>query len=224
MTQNLPGEGQPAPSYSIDPNEYERLRQENYRLSQEQEQYQGFLEQLSPHAERVKRLLADDTAARIFDDSISAYESIQQRSKPSLPPEWDPERNPVVKRILDMDERISKFDQRTQAYDQQVQEQANQKIVAESIDFARRLASEYPVLAENNWRGFNAIVAYSQTRNVPLELAAEELKPMYAQTNPAVGAPTLRSGAGQIGVPTPTPRSEGDLKERFVQIMTQGTR
>jgi phosphoenolpyruvate carboxylase len=225
MSQNLnPGDGNSAPSFSVSPQEYAALQQRARELEQYQQESQQFLERLSPIAPHVKRLLEDEEARQVYDDSLNAYDTVRKRQQPQLSREWDPEINPYLKKLDNIAETVSKFSERAEAYERQEKEQANQRLLQENAKYAEDLVKQYPVLAENGYSGIEAIAMRSMQRGISFTEAAAQLEPLYKTPNrQAVDAPTLRSGAGLQGVPGPSHKTV-NMKDRFLEIMDGANR
>jgi len=180
-----------------------------YRARSEQ-----FLEQLTPHEARIKKLLEDGDAARVFDDSVSAYDRIREERKPKLPIEWDPEQNPLLKRMMKVADTVDSWDTRSKQLEQQQAVEANQRVVHEATTYAEQLIKDVPQLAENNFAGIKSIAAFATQSNLAFKDAAEQLMPVFRrqQTTPPK---SLRPNQGAPGVPQRSEKPGDDDRSMF---------
>jgi hypothetical protein len=213
-----PGGGLTPPS-SIDPNEYAQMQQQLRELQQYQSETQSVFEQLSPHSARIKRMVEDENAARLFDDSLASYEALSARNKPKLSDEWNPEVNPWLKKIDEVYDQVKSFAKESTDYKQQQQEQVNQRLLSENTKLSEQLIEKFPHLAEGDYAGIKMIASYGIQNKMSFADAASALEPAYKRERSI--EPTLRTTAGAPGVPG---ASEGkldnvDLVERATQLI-----
>jgi hypothetical protein len=208
------GVGEPSPgggftppsSPAIDAGEYARMQQQLRELQQYQQETQSVFDQLAPHSARIKRMVEDESAARLFDDSLASYEALQSRNKPKLSDEWNPEINPYLKKIDELYDEVKTFRKQSDEYGQQQQQQVNQRLLSENTKLSEQLIEKYPHLAENDYIGIKAIASYGIQNKMSFADAASALEPTYKRDRAV--EPTLRTTAGAPGVPG---ASEGKL-------------
>jgi hypothetical protein len=193
-----PGGGFTPPS-SIDAGEYARMQQHVRELEQYQTETQAVFEQLSPHSARIKRMVEDESAARLFDDSLASYEALSARSKPKLGDEWNPENNPWLKKIDEVYDEVKSFRKQSDAYGEQQQQQVNQRLLSENTKLSEQLIEKFPHLAEADYAGIKMIASYGIQNKMSFSDAASALEPAYKRERSV--EPTLRTTAGAPGVP-----------------------
>lgn len=193
-------------------------------LEQYQRESQEVFERLQPHSARIKRIVEDEDAARLFDDSLASYETLRERSKPKLPPEWDPEVNPYIKKIDEMSSKIAAFEQQSQKYQEQQQAEVNQRLLEENTKLSQQLVEKYPLLAERDYAGIKMIASYGIQNKVSFAEAASALEPIYKREGSV--EPTLRTNSGAPGVPATSERqsTEKDLIERATELIREQQR
>jgi hypothetical protein len=202
-----PGGGlTPPPQSVIDPNEYSRMQQQLRELQQYQSETQSVFDQLAPHSARIKRMVEDESAARLFDDSLASYEALSARNKPKLPDEWNPETNPWLKKIDEVYDEVKSFRKQSDAYGEQQQQQVNQRLLAENTKLSEQLIEKFPHLAEGDYAGIKMIASYGIQNKLSFADAASALEPAYKRERSV--EPTLRTTAGAPGVPG---ASENDI-------------
>lgn len=198
VSEPSPGGGFTPPS-SIDANEYTQMQQRVRELEQYQTETQSVFDQLAPHSARIKRMVEDESAARLFDDSLASYEALQSRNKPKLSDEWNPEVNPWLKKIDAMYDQVQSFAKDTGEYKQQQQEQVNQRLLSENTKLSEQLIEKFPNLAEGDYAGIKMIASYGIQNKMSFADAASALEPAYRRERTV--EPTLRTTAGAPGVP-----------------------
>lgn len=214
-----PSGGGFTPPSSIDANEYAQMQNRVRELEQYQTETQSVFEQLSPHSARIKRMVEDENAARLFDDSLASYEALSARNKPKLSDEWNPEVNPWLKKIDAMYDQVQTFAKDSGDYKQQQQEQVNQRLLQENTKLSEQLIEKFPHLAEGDYAGIKMIASYGIQNKLSFADAASALEPAYKRERSV--EPTLRTNVGAPGVPG---ASEGkldnvDLVERATQLI-----
>lgn len=209
----------PPSTPAIDPQEYTRLQQRARELEQYQQETQAVFEQLSPHSARIKRMVEDENAARLFDDSLASYEAMQARHKPKLGDEWNPENNPWLKKIDELYDEVKGFRKQSDEYQNAQQQQVNQRLLAENTKISEQLIEKYPHLAENDYAGIKMIASYGIQNKLSFSDAASALEPAYRRD--AKTEPTLRSNVGAPGVPGASERREEniDLVARATELI-----
>jgi hypothetical protein len=216
------GAGVPVPSPSIDPNEYAQMQARLSELENYQLESQEVFNQLQPHSARIKRLIEDETAQRIFDDSLSAYESMQQRNKPKLSDEWNPEVNPYLQKLEKVYDVVNNFEQKASQYEQVQQNEANQRLLAENTKLSEQLIEKFPHLAEQNYAGISMIAAYGLQNKMSFSDAARALEPVYRRET---AEPTLRPELGAPGIPgNSTKDGEVDMVQRAAELIREQQR
>jgi hypothetical protein len=201
-----PGGGFTPPSSGIDAGEYARMQQHVRELEQYQTETQAVFDQLSPHSARIKRMVEDESAARLFDDSLASYEALSQRNKPKLSDEWNPEVNPWLKKIDAMYDQVQSFAKDSGDYKQQQQQEVNQRLLSENTKLSEQLIEKFPHLAESDYAGIKMIASYGIQNKMSFADAAGALEPAYKRERSV--EPTLRTNVGAPGVPG---NSEGKL-------------
>lgn len=200
VSEPSPGGGFTPPAQSgIDPNEYARMQQQLRELQQYQQETQSVFDQLAPHSARIKRMVEDESAARLFDDSLASYEALAARNKPKLSDEWNPEVNPWLKKIDAMYDQVQSFAKDSGDYKQQQQEQVNQRLLQENTKLSEQLIEKFPHLAEADYAGIKMIASYGIQNKMSFADAASALEPAYKRERSV--EPTLRTTAGAPGVP-----------------------
>jgi hypothetical protein len=194
-----PGGGFTPPSPGIDVNEYAQMQQQLRELQQYQTETQSVFDQLAPHSARIKRMVEDESAARLFDDSLASYEALSARNKPKLPEEWNPETNPWLKKIDEVYDEVKSFRKQSDAYGEQQQQQVNQRLLSENTKLSEQLIEKFPHLAEHDYIGIKAIASYGIQNKMSFADAASALEPTYRRDRAV--EPTLRTTAGAPGVP-----------------------
>jgi len=195
---------------SVDP----QLQAELDELRGYRQRSEEFFTRLTPHQERIEKLLADQDAARVFDDSYGAFERIKAERAPKLPPEWDVEQNPLLKRMMKVADTVDSWDSRSKQMEQQQAQEANQRVVHEATAYAEQIIKDNPALAESNFAGIKAIAAYATSSNLPFKEAAEALMPVFrrqATTPPK----SLRPNQGAPGVPQRSEKPDDDGRSMF---------
>jgi hypothetical protein len=214
----IPDGGNSTPSSSIDPAimaELEELR--SYRTEAQQ-----VFDQLTPHQARIKRMLEDPTAAQIYDDSLSSYDMLQQRNKPKLSQEWDPETNPYLKKIDEVYDTVKNFSKQSETYQKQQQDEINQRLLQENTKLSEQLVEKFPHLAEQNYAGISMIASYGLQNKMSFADAARALEPVYRRES---AEPTLRSGAGVSGVPGASEKGDNvDMVQRAAELIREQQR
>jgi hypothetical protein len=200
VSESSPGGGFTPPAQSgIDPNEYSRMQQQLRELEQYRTETQSVFDQLAPHSARIKRMVEDESAARLFDDSLASYEALSARNKPKLSDEWNPEINPYLKKIDELYDEVKTFRKQSDEYGQQQQQQVNQRLLQENTKLSEQLIEKYPHLAEHDYVGIKAIASYGIQNKMSFADAASALEPTYRRDRAV--EPTLRTTAGAPGVP-----------------------
>lgn len=216
VSEPSPGGGFTPPSQGIDPQEYASMRQRMQELEQYQQETQAVFNTLSPHSERIKRMVEDENAARLFDDSLASYEALAERNKPKLSNEWDPNVNPWLKKIDEVYDQVKNFAQESSAYKQQQAQEVNQRLLDDNTKLSQQLIDKYPNLAEGNYAGIKMIASYGIQNQLSFADAASALEPVYKRESRV--EPTLRANAGAPGVPG---ASEGKLED--VNLVARAT-
>jgi regulator of replication initiation timing len=215
VSEPSPGGGFTPPS-SVDPNEYAQMQQKLRELEQYQQETQSVFDQLSPHSARIKRMVEDENAARLFDDSLASYEALSARNKPKLSDEWNPEVNPWLKKIDAMYDQVQSFAKESTDYKQQAQEQVNQRLLQENTKLSEQLIEKFPHLAESDYAGIKMIASYGIQNKMSFADAASALEPAYKRERSV--EPTLRTNVGAPGVP-----AASDNKMDNVDLVARAT-
>lgn len=216
------GAGLPAPSPSIDPNEYAQMQARLNELETYHRESQEVFNQLQPHSARIKRLIEDESAQRIFDDGLSAYEAMQQRNKPKLSDEWNPEVNPYLQKIEKVYEVVNNFEQKSAQYEQTQRDEANQRLLAENTKLSEQLVEKFPHLAEQNYAGISMIASYGLQNKMSFADAARALEPVYRRET---SEPNLRPELGAPGIPGDSHKDGNvDMVQRAAELIREQQR
>jgi hypothetical protein len=214
------GEGGAAPSGpTIDPREYEALRQRAIELEESNARATQFLNELEPYKDIVDYALNDREYADVMRNSIGAYRQMRESQKPQLPSEFAP----LMEKVEGLDEIrtfVKELKTERESYaTQQQQQKEHEAFIQKSAASVEKLSKKYPFLADNNWQYGAQFVNMARSMNMSVEDAVEQFAPIFRSNDPVTTAPTLRSGAGQTGVPASS-APNGDLSpgERLAQI------
>lgn len=164
-------------------------------------------------------MVEDENAARLFDDSLASYEALQQRQKPKLSDEWNPENNPWLKKLDEVYDEVKKFRTQSDTYQQQQQQEVNQRLLAENTKISEQLIEKYPHLSENDYSGIKMIASYGIQNKISFADAASALEPVYRRDTKV--EPNLRANTGAPGVPGASERREEntDLIARATELI-----
>lgn len=212
----------PAPSPSIDPNEYAQMQTRLGELENYHRESQEVFSQLQPHSSRIKRLIEDEAAQRIFDDGLSAYETMQQRNKPKLSDEWNPEVNPYLQKLEKVYDVVNNFEQKASQYEQTQKDAANQQLLLENTKLSEQLVEKFPHLAEQNYAGISMIASYGLQNKMSFADAARALEPVYRRET---AEPSLRPERGAPGIPGNSSKDgEIDMVQRAAELIREQKR
>jgi hypothetical protein len=198
-------------------------------------EYQPVVERLlsdQDYARRARVLIENETASQILDEGLAAYERATASRQPKLPPEWDPEHNPLLKEMGDVASYVKSLKEREAKQAEFAASEANQQIVREATSVAEGLIEQFPHLAENDHAGIRAIASFAVQNNVPFKDAADRLMPVFRGAPARAAAPprSLRSETGAPGVPgrSTSPASDDSsneaIRKRAIQIAASNLR
>jgi len=207
------------PSGHIDPAAYAAMQREL-------EESRGVLERLAPHADRIKRLVEDENAAAIFDNTLKAYADLERSKEPQIPDN-----------LKGFDARLAKIEQAAQALldEREAQRKAPeverqnkyQQWLNESKTYGNRLLQEHPELNEANgaaWYYLENVAAANDYE--PLEKVWKREGHRFVRDSGTPPPPSsLRSEVGDPGIPGPSkqpgsdPNTPIDFRAEFLKRM-----
>ena len=200
-----------SPSGHIDPEEY-------YALQGQVARYEAAFERLNPQADRIKRLVEDPDAQRIFDDAVSAMEAMKARNAPEVPAEFKPIYDKVSKleefadRFTKQQEEIAQAPQRE--FTQRWQEWQNSR---ENNRFYDRLRQEQPDLKPRDLQYLAQVAAEKDF--APLEEIWKENSWRFNHTKAAAPPASLRADAGDVGIPAPSESGKAvTMRDRIAEL------
>jgi hypothetical protein len=201
------------PSGHIDPEEFYALRDQNAR-------YEAAFERLNPQADRIKRLVEDPDAARIFDDATSAMESLRKRNEPQVPQEF----RPIYDKVSKLEEFADRFTKQQQEAAEAPQREFTQRWQSWQNDrnnnrFYERLNLDHPEVAKNP-ADMQRLASLAAEKNfAPLEDVWKEESWRFVKSAAPKPPPSLRSDAGEIGIPNPSDGAKTQtLRQRAVEL------
>ncbi|GAC1407117.1 MAG: hypothetical protein NVSMB64_13590 [Candidatus Velthaea sp.] len=179
-----------APS-GLDPSQY-------YAALEEVNEWRKVGQQLTPHEQRIKRLIEDPDAAGLFDSAYESYERQRESAKPKLGAEWSPETNPIIR---DMQE-VSEYVRETRKREEQHRASQQQERAQAEFGYAKRLLAERPDFGadENSLtpRGqfvFSSLATYARDRGMTIEQAWKANADLFATPQAAAPPRSLRADA-----------------------------
>jgi len=184
------------------------------------------LERLAPHADRIKRLVEDENAANIFDNTVKAYEELQRSKEPQIP-----------ENLKGFDARLAKIEAAAQAIldEREAQRKAPeierqnkyQQWLNESKPYGQRLLQEHPELNENGgaaWEYLEKIAAQHDYESLE-KVWKREGHRFVRETGTPPPPSSLRSEVGDPGIPGPSrqpgadPNTPIDFRAEFLKRM-----
>lgn len=186
----------PAPSAAVAPSVDPALLQ----AQQELQQYRTAIDALQPHADIVARLMEDPDAAKLINESLSAYDTIR-RQQPQIPDEI----RPVYDKVSYLSDKLDSYEKerdKAAAAAQAAKDAEAQAQLQVEMAYASRLIAEHPELQENNYRAIRTIKQYANEDGISFESAYKRYGNSFTK-NKAESAPpaSLRADAGEIGIP-----------------------
>lgn len=200
-----------APSTAIDPREYELL-------VRQMDDYRNTFAVLDPHAERIKRLVEDPEAAKLFDNAVQAYEQYRKTQEPTVPAD----QRPIYEKVSKLEKFVDDITAQQQAareapqkqfersYDQWQHNPANER-------FYQRLVNDHPDLQRRDIQ-YLAQVAADSNFTEPLEAVWK--KEGWRFTRSEVSAPpsSLRTDAGEPGTAGSGQGGVTSMRDRVIQL------
>jgi len=176
----------------IDPSEFANMQRE---LGE----YRQIFGVLAPHADRIKRLVEDPEAAKLFDNAWTAYEDYQKKNAPVVPPEQQPIYDKVSKLEKFVDDYTAQQREVAEApqkqfqfaYDQWQRNPANER-------FYQRLMTDHPDLQRRDIQ-YLAQVAADQNFTEPLEAVWKRESWRFVHGEMSAPPSSLRTDAGEPG-------------------------
>jgi len=212
-SENVPAP-QPTPagdSGHIDPEQY-------YALQEQVARYESALHRLDPHADRIKRLMDDPDAAKLFDDSLAAYEQMRARQGPQI----DEAQRPIYEKVSKLEQFVDRFEQQQRAEAEKPQREFQSRWDHWQNDpvnnrFFQRLTADHKLEQKDlQWLAQEA-VAHDFA---PLEEVWKENSWRFVKAESSPPPPSLRSDSGEIGVPAATKVTPDavSMRQRIVEL------
>lgn len=203
--------GTPSAVPAIDPEAYQAL-------SEYAQQVQPFIEAVTPYAERVSRYVQDENYRRFVDEAYDTYEAQVARQKKTEIPE-------VVRPLYDMMKPVVDDYQSRLEREKQTIAQQQQQVVTQNTEYAKRLVSEHPSLAEDNYAGVVMLANWAGSQGISLEDAWKRKGQLFTAASSAPPR-SLHDGAAAPHVPgasKPAPiKTKADLKARLRSALAKG--
>lgn len=182
----------------IDPEAY-------YALQRQLQEQNGVLERLAPHADRIKRLVEDEAAASLFDNTLSAYEQMQRAKEPEVPSELAP----LDARLKKIEEVADAFLAERKAAQEAPERERKGKYdtwLNESKQYGQRLVQEHPELNENGGAAWTYLENIAKSNDYePLEKVwKREGKRFIRESGESAPPSSLRADTGDAGIPGPS--------------------
>src|SRR5271156_4464856 len=134
----------PSPTVTY-PDDYEELRRQNAEYAQT-------LDALRPYADDIRPLIEDEGKRKLWRDTQTAYERINEERAPKLSPELQLLREDLVKEagpaVAWVNEQRAE-QEKARAADEKAKADAQAEAQKSNFAYAQRLAAERPDLAED---------------------------------------------------------------------------
>lgn len=201
-----------APSGHIDPEEYNRLLEENSRYAQA-------FDRLTPQTERISRLMNDPDAAAVFDNALQALEDMKRRQEPQVPEEL----KPIVTKLSRLEKLADEYEKQQKDLQEAPQRELQTKWQNWMTDsgnekFYRKLATDHPDLKQRDLQYLAQVAA--EQNFVPLETVWNEQSWRFVPPTRSAPPPSLRANAGDVGVPdSPNAQApEKSARDRVIEL------
>jgi hypothetical protein len=204
-----PTEAPPQPPV-IDPREYDILQREL-------QGYRNTLTVLDPHAERIRKLVENPEAARLFDNALNAYEKYQESQGPQIPDE----QRPLYDKVSKLEKFVDDYAAQQKAAAEAPQRQAAQALDAWSHDpanerFYQRLRADHPTLVQDDWTLLSHLAGANNYES--LEDTWKKYSWRFVREQSSAPPSSLRTDAGEPGTAGEARPGAQSARERVIEL------